>query len=87
MAGWNYRIIKRKSIRPNGEEIEFYALHEVYYDKEGKPNSRTVEPITFVCDDDEKPDGIIKSLEMALDCAKRHPVLTDEEIEANCNKG
>lgn len=34
--GWNYRILAHK----NGDEI-YFQIHEVYYDKDGKPNGYT----------------------------------------------
>ncbi len=33
---WNYRVIRR--------EDEIYAIHEVHYNKDGKPSGVTVEP-------------------------------------------
>ena len=38
-VSWNYRALKRTI---NGETV--YAIHEVYYDDEGKPNGWTAEP-------------------------------------------
>ena len=83
---WNYRILKRKTILSTGEEVEYYALHEVYYDKKGNPDSYTKEPISFVCDEDETADGIIKSLEMALKDVKNNPVLNENEIGSKKTK-
>jgi len=28
---WNYRVIRHKSISPDGEDIEWLQIHEVYY--------------------------------------------------------
>jgi YD repeat-containing protein len=61
---WNYRIVRHES----GD----LSLHEVYYDADGKPTSMTAEPVTFACHAEEGREGIIKSLEMALHCAKEH---------------
>jgi hypothetical protein len=36
---WNHRVIRS---RRNGEE--WYAIHEVYYDDDGKPETYTAEP-------------------------------------------
>jgi len=38
---WNHRVIRRKF--PNGEVL--WAIHEVYYDDDGKPNACTENPI------------------------------------------
>lgn len=64
---WNYRII---------DHGDWLGLHECFYDENDKPNGWTADPITFSCDKDEGTDGIIKSLELALADAKKHPVLT-----------
>lgn len=37
---WNYRIVK--SADPDGTEV--WAVHEVYYDSEGKPEAWTERP-------------------------------------------
>ena len=59
---WNYRIVRYDS----GD----LALHEVYYHDDGTPKSMTSAPVTFACHPEEGRDGIIKSLEMALQCAR-----------------
>lgn len=84
---WNYRIVKRyyTDLR-SGEERSFYALHEVYYDEDGNPNARTVEPISFQCDEEEGPEGIQGSLKIALDDATKHPVLDDKELKKTCHR-
>ena len=37
MSGWNYRIIKKD---------DYLFIHEVYYNRNGKPKSWTVNPIS-----------------------------------------
>lgn len=74
MTTWNYRIIRHR--KPE----EWLAVHEVYYDEAGNPSSMTVEPITFLVDGEEGPEGVIRSLEMALADAKKHPVLEEADI-------
>lgn len=69
---WNYRIVKRLD---GG-----YALHEVYYNAE-TANGMTKYPTDFVCDLEEGPEGIVKSLEMALKDAKTRPVFDEAEAE------
>jgi len=61
MAGWNYRIVRhrdplpkymslkkneqfRKDYHPE-EFIEWYGIHEVFYNDKGKPKMMTEEPI------------------------------------------
>lgn len=80
---WNYRIVKFKNTPRNKEftgEDHYYALHEVYYNEAGKPDGITENPITFVCDEEEGPDGITRSLERALKDAKNRPVLRAEDL-------
>jgi len=60
---WNYRIILHDT--DADPEKHWHGLHEVYYSEDGKL-SWTEDAITFVCDLDEGPDGIIGSLELAL---------------------
>jgi|SRR5579859_2809847 len=68
---WNYRVIRHRE--PAGEE--WFALHEVFYDEAGNPNGCTLEPIDFRCGIEEGPAGIARSLEMALEDARKRPVL------------
>lgn len=75
---WNYRIIRH---------ADWIGLHEVYYDDGGRPKSYTTNAATFVCDLDEGPDGIIKSLEMALADARKHPVLTEADFNGDEGEG
>lgn len=66
---WNYRILKKTTTQG-----DYFAIHEVYYDK-GKENGWTKEPVTFIGD---TPEEVIRALEMALNDARKHPVLDDE---------
>ena len=78
---WNYRLILHKEAK-TGEE--WIGLHEVYYDKNGKPHSWTINPISFVCDAEEGPEnGIVRALEMALSGARDKPMLIESELMAD----
>lgn len=74
---WNYRIVRHEEA---GKET-YLALHEVYYTKAGKPDAWTSDPISFVCDEDEGPEGIRNSLAMALADAVRREVLVVRDGE------
>jgi len=74
---WNYRIVRHH------QPSEWFGLHEVFYDDSGSPMGITAEPIGFISDGEEGPEGIIRSLEMALNDAKRHPVLDETAIAAS----
>ena len=47
---WNYRVI-RKTNTGYDHLDELYAIHEVYYSKDGKPEMVTVEPVGIVGED------------------------------------
>ena len=71
---WNYRLIQHAT---------HIALHEVYYDDEGRVTGWTANAASFVADMDEGANAIIGSLEMALSDALRHPVLIESELPNN----
>jgi len=75
MQGWNYRIIKRKY-----KSTVTYTLHEVYYGEDSEVEYFTTNPISFCSDEDEGPEGLVQSLEMAIKDAKKYPVLIYEEL-------
>ena len=72
---WNYRIIKRAS---ENEPEYYYALNEVFYEKNGKPmafsNADTIVG--------NSPEEIIEVLEIMLaDAKKDKPILTEEDFK------
>jgi hypothetical protein len=69
---WNYRIIRYS-------DGSGFGLHEVFYEN-GAPVSMTAEPIPFISDSEEGPQGVIESLRMALADAETRPVLDEGEI-------
>jgi len=64
---WNHRVIRRKY--ENGEE--YFAIHEVYYNKDGKPNMVTTLPITIV---EESVDDLAITIDLIRKCLDK-PVL------------
>lgn len=70
MTHWNYRII---------DFGEYLSLREVYYENE-EVKAWTAEDISFCVDKEEGVDGIIFSLEKALDCAKTKPILVAKDF-------
>ena len=77
---WNYRIVRHIGTTTiGGREFDnsHLALHEVYYDEQGRPNGRTNQPVTFACDIDEGKEGIIASLERALNTIRSTGILDD----------
>jgi len=47
---WNHRILRQETTLGT-ETFATYALHEVYYDDDGKPGSWTEQPVAIVGDD------------------------------------
>jgi len=69
---WNYRIVRHLD--------GHLELHEVHYDKDGKPWGMTEVPAKFVSDKDENPAAIIMALRMAIRDVMRHPILNQQEV-------
>jgi len=69
---WNYRIVRYA-------DGTGYGLHEVHYDKKGKPESMTEEPASFVTDEDEgNPiSGILKQLAIAQTDISGQPIFDE----------
>lgn len=65
MTTWNYRLVKRLD--------GFWAVHEVYYDEDGRAQAMTVEPADFTY---ETKGDVRRALEMAIDdCWNRLPFI------------
>lgn len=61
MSGWNYRVVyhppsKYKVGKKEFDRKEYLAIHEVYYDKDGKPNTMTIDEIVT---GDEGKDSLV----------------------------
>ena len=77
---WNTRIIKHniKGFYNNGVEYNetYYGVHEVYYDKQGKPIMWTENPIRLTFQDKEEFEILLKQI---LDANSRPVLELDEE--------
>lgn len=77
---WNTRIIKHtvKGKYKNGKEYceTYYGIHEVYYDKQGKPIMWTENPIRLTFQDKEEFETLLKQI---LDANDRPVLELDEE--------
>jgi len=69
---WNYRVVRYNK---TGE----YALHEVFYDADGKENAMSEEPAAFI---GESPEDVFEALTMALASVQKHPVFDVPETWA-----
>lgn len=45
---WNHRIIRHIKPRTHMDDAIYYAIHEVYYDENGKVNGWTEDPIEIM---------------------------------------
>jgi hypothetical protein len=45
LSHWNHRVVKKTHTLFDGSKEDTYGIHEVYYDKDGKPTSLTVNPV------------------------------------------
>ena len=72
LNGWNYRLVRKERA---GREVT--AVHEVYYNTDDEPTSRTVQPVELegMCRED-----IMKRLDK-LKQAFDKPVLEDAIFE------
>lgn len=73
---WNHRVIRRKVELPNGESELIFGVHEVYYDKHGKPTALTAEDVAPMGETlEELQDELIMFVE-----ATSKPVLNYEDF-------
>lgn len=71
MGHWNHRVIVKEYTHEDGYIEKFYAIHEVYYDKNNKPEGVTMEGIAIIGDSVE---DLKKTLEQMKEACKL-PVL------------
>lgn len=76
--GWNYRVLRHKH-----EDEEWFAIHEVYYNDKGEPDSCTVDPVDVRSR--EGVEGIRAILDM-MHKAIGQPVLDYDSFEEKENK-
>ena len=75
--GWNHRVLAHK----DGDEM-FFQIHEVYYDKKGKPNSYTANGVSVGA---ESIEGIYWVLEKMKECANK-PILLEDGFPNEYNE-
>lgn len=75
---FNTRIVQKKITQGPFKGQDYFELHDVFYDEDGAPNARTMDPITF---GGHSPEDIIEHLKLALKTFEEHGVITEEEIE------
>ena len=65
---WNYRVLYHKHAQPE----PYHALHEVFYDDNGRPNSYTRDPIDVTAESEQE---LLRTLARMLGDARRRPAL------------
>ena len=66
--------------RATGKDGEYYAIHEVHYNADGKEIGMAVNPATFIGD---SPEEVRSSLILAKSDSSRRPVFEMPESWAN----
>lgn len=61
---WNYRLMKHK--HPKHSDEDWIAVHEVYYDKEGKITHYSIEPIWAYGESEEEIRNDLEHMITAL---------------------
>lgn len=72
---WNHRLIKRKD--PNGEEPDYYSIHEVYYNDDGNITGCTMNGVAA---SGESADEVKKSLNRMIECLDKPILDYDDDI-------
>lgn len=67
---WNHRILAHK----DGDEM-YFQIHEVYYDKDGKPEGYTANSVSV---GSESLDGIKWVLDKMKECTSKPILLADD---------
>lgn len=86
MSTWNYRVVYHAPSKYTFGEKEFdreeyLAIHEVYYDEDGNPNSMTINPIVIGDEGKNSLASLKWVLENQLESIKK-PIL-EYELEDN----
>ena len=74
---WNHRIIRHIEHRTHMDDSIYYAIHEVYYDEDGKVKGWTEEPIRIL----EESLEDLKATLQRLSESFNNPVLDEETRE------
>ena len=82
---WNYRIIYHKAEKmkehPEIQFEEYLAVHEVYYDEDGNPNSIAKEPIMVAGEEGKDSLLSIKWTLEKITEAMNKPILNYDNLE------
>ncbi len=79
LVNWNYRIVKIfTDLEDSAHPHTWYGLFEVYYNKEGLPFTRSIDPINFVGDEGSE---VLIGMQIAMNDALKYDILDDADID------
>lgn len=70
---WNYRVVR--------DAFGNLAIHEVFYDRKGRPAAYTTQPVGFYCSAEEDVSMIFLNLHRAARNVLNLPILEDKDFK------
>ena len=74
---WNHRVVRRFYPNTHMDDSMLYEIYEVYYDKDGKINGLTEEPIRIR---EESMDDLRKTMERLTKCLEQ-PIIDYDTLQ------
>ena len=74
---WNHRVVRRFYPNTHMDDSMLYEIYEVYYDKEGKIEGLTEEPIKIR---EETVDDLRKTIERLTKCLEQ-PIIDYDTLQ------
>lgn len=74
---WNHRVVRRFYPNTHMDDSMLYEIYEVYYDKDGKINGLTEEPIRIR---EESMDYLRKTMERLTKCLEQ-PIIDYDTLQ------
>jgi hypothetical protein len=74
---WNHRVVRRFYPNTHMDDSMLYEIYEVYYDKEGKIEGITEEPIKIR---EESVDDLRKTIERLTKCLEQ-PIIDYDTLQ------
>lgn len=76
LGHWRYIVIRRRNVVAE-RDFPYLALHEGYFNADGKMHSYTAEPVDVIADDEQ---DMRATLVMMLSDAIRYPVIDETDL-------
>ena len=74
---WNHRVVRRFYPNTHMDDSMLYEIYEAYYDKDGKINGLTEEPIRIR---EESMDDLRKTMERLTKCLEQ-PIIDYDTLQ------